>query len=77
MTLVEFLQARIAEEYAEWPTVELEVQRRIVEHCAATIWHAGEPPGIDPDDVPAVEHVLRLLALPYASHEDYDPGWKP
>lgn len=56
---------------------DVEARRRIVEHCSATIGAAGEPPGIDHDDIPAIERVLRLLALPHADRPGYRAEWKP
>ena len=42
---------------------ECEAKRRIVE------WFSGS----DPDDQP----VMKMLALPYISHPDYRPEWRP
>ena len=85
MTLTEFLLARITEDEVEAPFIhdgdkwsdgcacdfptrwlaECAAKRRIVE------WH-------QPDDVcDDACHTLRLLALPYADHPDYDESWRP
>lgn len=55
---------------------EVAARRAIVQHCGSTLRHAGDPPGIDPEDTPAVEQVLRLLAQPYADHPQFREEWK-
>jgi hypothetical protein len=58
---------------------ECEVKRRIVEHITNVERYADGSPGIggiDPDSLPAVTHILRLLALPSADHPDYQPEWR-
>lgn len=79
MTLTEFLLARIADDEtaANWlpstaarSRAECDAKRRIVER-----WQLGEG---DPEDHhPVPDEVLRLLALPYADHESYQPEWRP
>lgn len=87
-TLTDFLLARIAEDEA-WNRqnhggdplhpgsitrvkAECEAKRRIVE-----MFKPQCDPGCDhppfSDDAP----IVRLLALPYADHPDYDAAWKP
>ena len=56
---------------------ECEAKRRIVEHISRVVEYAGDPPGVDINDLPALTHVLQLLALPYANHPDYWQEWKP
>lgn len=57
---------------------DVQAKRAIIEHCTRTIANASwDPPGIDPYTVPAIAHVLRLLASAYSDHPDYSPGWKP
>ena len=56
---------------------ECEAKRRIVEvHLSGEAWcdhcSGGEHRG-NPDACPT----LRLLALPYADHPDYDETWRP
>lgn len=78
---------RHREEAHERPYVlaECEAKRRIVEHYAdlAQAWdtiadalddgfNEGGDDGEDEDVLPLT---LRLLALPYADHPDYDPAW--
>lgn len=69
-----------AEHIARWDPArvlaEVEAKRAILEHVSRTVAFAGEPPGIDLEDVPAIEHVLRLLAQAYAGHPDFDPTWR-
>ena len=77
MTLAEFLLARIAEdeEFFQSPhwrrqeiskqlLVDCEAKRRIVKDATAV-------PTI------SMRHVLRLLAMPYADHPDYNQEWRP
>lgn len=53
---------------------EVEAKRRIVDDLAATI--GGDY--IDDGEPVLAEHLLRLLALPYADHPDYfQQDWKP
>lgn len=57
---------------------ECEARRRLVESCRHILfqdpfrqgdyWRGGRD---------AAEGTLRLLALPYASHDDYRPEWSP
>ena len=62
---------------------ECEAKRRIVglHVCACpdpTCGDCGECSGLHhADPTPAPCDTLRLLALPYADHEDYDEGWRP
>jgi len=56
---------------------ECEAKRRIIEvHLSGDAWcdhcSGGEHRG-NPDACPT----LRLLALPYADHPDYDETWRP
>jgi hypothetical protein len=62
---------------------ECAAKRRIVEHLAAT---ASKCPADDwPNELgmewaslaDQARYVLRLLALPYAGREGYDPAWTP
>jgi len=89
MTLVEFLEARITEDEAgaerwfeSWRAnggvidvgpgrygparvlAECESKRRIIVALADTGWRGRH-------------ELLKMLALPYADHEDYLPEWKP
>jgi hypothetical protein len=47
---------------------ECEAKRRIVEVNSADTWAAAH--------VWMPAQTLRLLALPYADHPDYQPGWR-
>jgi len=85
--LTEFLLARIAEDAAFVPPERIEadseVKRLIVQlHVRSakdghvcpssrgegTLWAFLDDPACD---------TLRLLALPYADHHDYDEAWRP
>jgi hypothetical protein len=60
---------------------EVEAKRQVIDLCEGAI-EAGEikPNTTWNDDAKGAvvgEAVLRLLALPYASHSDYDPKWIP
>jgi Family of unknown function (DUF6221) len=60
---------------------EVDAKRRIVDWCEGAI-EAGEikPNSTWNDDAAGAEvgeHVLQLMALPYADHPDYDPKWAP
>jgi hypothetical protein len=58
---------------------ECAAKRRIVEHITNVERYADGSPGIggiDPDSLPAVTHILRVLALPYADRVDYQPEWR-
>ncbi|TDD37855.1 hypothetical protein E1287_07300 [Actinomadura sp. KC06] len=48
---------------------EVETKRRLIDQ------HVGYSGGGDDDHWPV--QTLRLLALPYASHPDYRPEWRP
>ncbi len=70
-----------SEHIARWDPArvlaECEAKRRIVEaHLSSEAWcdhcSGGELMG-NPDGCPT----LRLLALPYADHADYDESWRP
>ena len=60
---------------------EVEAKRRIVEEHSDTKEDVHECQGYIDDrrSVAIWEHcpTLRLLALPYADHPDYDEEWKP
>jgi hypothetical protein len=51
---------------------ECETKRRIVEYCASQISVDEQKPGGTHGMT-----VLLLMALPYASHRDYRPEWRP
>jgi hypothetical protein len=56
---------------------EVEAKRRIIESRPG-IGAPGHMLDVVHDEVQRQrEHVLRLLALPYADHEDYREEWKP
>ena len=42
-------------------------------------WHevASTSPELNPDAWQIMRQVLRLLALPFAAHPDYDERWRP
>lgn len=58
---------------------ECEAKRQIVESCASIL--ADESGYYAELDVPEAAGIasthLRLLALPYAEHPDYDASWRP
>lgn len=66
--------AHIAEHDPARVLADVEAKRRIVEECKHIIdTHFS-------DDFTAdtlAEDCLKLLALPYAEHPDYDPSWRP
>jgi hypothetical protein len=86
MTLIDFLLARIAEDEAVardslalyGPGSSLYVARhdpaRVLAECAAKrrIIAAHEAA-----DFALNDDVIRLLALPYAEHPDFDEAWRP
>ena len=51
---------------------ECEAKRRIVESFAAS----EQPLTARTAEMAVVRMVLRLLALPYAAHPDFDPAWR-
>lgn len=55
---------------------EVEAKRRIVVAREKTPTEI-EDPEFEEGTESALEYVLRLLALPYADHADYDANWKP
>lgn len=65
-----------------WVLAEIEAKRRIVsdyESAAFTlsVAGAGTPPfDIMTGAVNTLKRMLYYLALPYADHPDFDPGWK-
>jgi hypothetical protein len=60
---------------------ECEAKRRIVEDMVSSIEWAGSADCPDPAPylrrVGTLQEVIRLLAIPYADHPDYDETWKP
>jgi hypothetical protein len=92
MTLTEFLLARIAEDEADpdcggvgeygscdrWSErrlAECEAKRAIVAHLKQAAYRNRN----NASDRPfrSAVHILKTLALPYASHPSYDPAWRP
>lgn len=67
---------------AERMLAEVDAKRRIVElhepidgHCSSCLESENDFYGKTYEDAPCI--TLRLLALPYADHPDYDPAWRP
>lgn len=58
---------------------EVDAKRRIVEEYTKEHWvmEQGHRTEWTEGGQAARETVLRLLALPYADHPDYDERWKP
>jgi hypothetical protein len=56
---------------------EVEAKRGIVEWIRGAQDAAGEAPVRVVRIEAALTHALRLLALPYAGHPDYDEAWRP
>jgi hypothetical protein len=57
---------------------ECEAKRRIVGHLMRCL-QPDEPdisPQYDDGYIDALDFALKLLALPYADHPDYDPAWR-
>ena len=88
MTLTEFLLARITEDerdaqYAETQWSSVPSTKRILAECEAKrriVTEAGDysPELAEGDNGEwAFGTVLRMLALPYANHPDYQPEWRP
>lgn len=50
---------------------DVDGKRRIIEQYEASVRRNG--PYLSKD----LERILRLLALPYASHPEYDESWRP
>jgi len=83
MTLAEFLLARIAEDEAR-VVAECEAKRRILKlhHPPGFVfdadgmeWNDYDICHEDHEDMPC--ELVRILALPYADHPDYEEGWRP
>lgn len=55
---------------------EVEAKRRIVNDVARKAFDNEYGSGFD-DAAIAMNDVLKLLALPYASHPEYDESWRP
>jgi hypothetical protein len=89
LTLAEFLDARIAEDWhaahvslnesdtgrMSRDLADCEAKKRIVE-LAATAWTASDCTECNEAGYLGDE-VLSLLALPYSDHPDYDEAWRP
>lgn len=60
---------------------EVEAKRRIVEHWTLLAEQAAEAPDhlrrMLSSQVTGLGVAVRLLALPYADHPDYDERWRP
>jgi hypothetical protein len=87
-TLPGFLLARIAEDEARaraldaaYEADEVRPPGRLVNLFAlvvpARVLAECEAKRRIVEQVNGMEYVLRLLALPYADHEDYRPEWRP
>lgn len=86
MDLVEFLRARLDDEEATikdgiesgesnisaLDLVDIDAKRRIVEGI-----EDADPHGAHITGTFTAWDVLRLLALPYVGHPDYDEAWRP
>jgi hypothetical protein len=59
---------------------DVEAKRRLVDEIVPRVkamwWTVNSEWGCDPDD-PDGEDILKILALPYADHPDYDEVWRP
>lgn len=63
-----------------WVERDLEAKRQLVRELAVvTQWNwPSQPDGsVPPEYVEGLRRTLRLLALPYADHPDYDQDWVP
>jgi Family of unknown function (DUF6221) len=78
----EYEDDRAAKFVASWRPArvlaEVDTKRLIMQLCDDTIrrepdnaWYDGASP------IDVAHSVLRLLALPYADHSDYDEAWRP
>jgi len=56
---------------------EVEAKRRIVSLERDWPYGSGDPEGAEYGWSDVMDRVLRLLALPYSDHPDYDESWKP
>jgi hypothetical protein len=77
-SVTEFLLARIAEDVLK-VRAECEAKRRIIgDLSVVTLWeNGGRDLGMPPAYVEALHRILRVLALPYADHPEYDETWRP
>ncbi|MCY0921854.1 MULTISPECIES: DUF6221 family protein [unclassified Streptomyces] len=62
--------------------LDIDAKARVVELCAAPLVDVTgiadpQPVVVPGEGSPWAPDVLRLLALPYADHPDYDPTWAP
>lgn len=55
------------------PLVDIDAKRRIVDECGPMA--CGDV--TDPGEEAVAAHVLRCLALPYATRPDYREDWRP
>lgn len=57
---------------------EVEAKRLLIEFWSRAFGKGSDFPGVDWDRVrSSAQWTLRLLAVPYADHEDYDESWRP
>ena len=54
---------------------EVEAKRRIVAHIAI-VTRSPWPISVSSAYIADLNHLLQLLALPYADHPDFDPSWR-
>lgn len=62
------------------PTIlfEVDIKRQLADRAAQTrAWAVGESGAVAGPAVTLANDILRILALPYADHPDYQEGWKP
>lgn len=59
---------------------EIKAKRRIVQELSTVTewnWPSQSDGAVPMEYVEALRHVLKLHALPYAEHPDYDEAWRP
>ncbi len=73
-----YARVRRLERWPERILAECEAKRRIVVlHNTALDAHTVIGSDFEQGQVWMADASLRLLALPYADHPDYDPAWRP
>jgi hypothetical protein len=56
---------------------ECEAKRRIVDAYQHAVEYEAQFPNPDAAEAYIYEHVIQVLALPYAAHEDFREEWRP
>lgn len=87
VTLVEFLEARIAEDEAmfthadmHWPEIEGYLlvgftEERALAECAAKRAIISQVSDVKWGSFAVRDFILEVLAVPYSSHPEFNPAW--